>query len=153
MSLSNQDEWVSFLVKNIKNIEEEHGKSEWSKAVLKFIKNEKHNLKTSKIKGEMFFFKYVLDQKQNQQHYKLVSEVEQIQQETLGQSMGMSAAFHDESLASPDIVRKSDGLSFEGDSNKLGACKQFNSEVPFGRDNMRDKHLKLLSIARDQGRR
>lgn len=61
IALSNKNEWLTYLIKNIKNIEEDLGGSPWPKHLLKFIEKEKQNFNTTKFKGEIFNIKYIMD--------------------------------------------------------------------------------------------
>ena len=66
MALKNKDEWLDYLIKNLKTLEEEGmgGDSDWAKFLLNYINDEKQNFITTKFKGELFNIKYVVEKNQ-----------------------------------------------------------------------------------------
>jgi hypothetical protein len=101
----------------MENLEDEIGKSEWSAKFLRFLKSNKQNLQVSKIKGEIFFFKFSLEQKQHIENLKLINELH-----TYNQNLNEGESSHlvdDENMFD----------SFQGSNTDLKAAKSRYSIV------------------------
>tara|TARA_B110000285_G_C14979011_1_gene540391 strand:- start:219 stop:653 length:435 start_codon:yes stop_codon:yes gene_type:complete len=117
VALQNKDEWFKYIFNSMENLEDEIGKSEWSAKFLRFLKSNKQNLQVSKIKGEIFFFKFSLEQKQHIENLKLINELH-----TYNQNLNEVESSHlvnDENMFD----------SFQGSNTDLKAAKSRYSIV------------------------
>ena len=78
VSISNKDEWYSFILSSIENIEEEFGERQWSTRLTDYMKHNRYQLETSKFKGEIFYFKFTRQHKSHLAQMQLINEVEQL---------------------------------------------------------------------------
>ena len=82
VALKKKDEWLDYLVKNLKNIDYDLGDSKWPKHLIKYISKEKQNFITTKFKGEIFNIKYVVEKNQPLKNlHNMADEVDKLHQD------------------------------------------------------------------------
>ena len=63
MALSTQDDWLKYLNQAIDSLDYELGGSEWTKHIIDFLEKQQQNLRATKFKGQLFYYKFSNDRK------------------------------------------------------------------------------------------